>query len=211
MKKNIALRLASGLMLSCLLSTCVISGTFAKYTTSNKAEDSARVAKWGVTVTATGDDAFATNYNDATSGTKVVSTVNVVAPGTNGQLAAASISGTPEVMVDVIATANLELNGWEIGSEEYCPIVFTVGDEEIKMGGSITTIDALEQAVEAKITAWSATNVAANTDLTRNIEIDWAWAFDGEDEKDTALGNQAVTGTAATISFEFEITVNQVN
>lgn len=211
MKKNIALRLASGLMLSCLLSTCVISGTFAKYTTSNKAEDSARVAKWGVTVTATGDDAFATNYNDATPGTKVVSTVNVVAPGTNGQLAAASISGTPEVMVDVIATANLELNGWEIGSEEYCPIVFTVGGEEIKMGGSITTIDALEQAVEAKITAWSATNVAANTDLTRNIEIDWAWAFDGEDEKDTALGNQAVTGTAATISFEFEITVNQVN
>lgn len=47
MKKNKAMRLASALMVLTLLTTCVISSTFAKYTTSANGEDSARVAKWG--------------------------------------------------------------------------------------------------------------------------------------------------------------------
>lgn len=46
-KKNIFLRIASGMAVAALLSTCVVSTTFAKYTTSTKAEDSARVAYWG--------------------------------------------------------------------------------------------------------------------------------------------------------------------
>ena len=52
MKRNKMMRIASVLLVAVLLSTCVISGTFAKYTTSNSATDSARVAKWGVIITA---------------------------------------------------------------------------------------------------------------------------------------------------------------
>lgn len=37
-----------------MLTTCMTAGTFAKYTTSDSANDSARVAKFGVTVTADG-------------------------------------------------------------------------------------------------------------------------------------------------------------
>ena len=48
MKKNIAMRLASGIMLASLLSTCVISGTFAKYTSSYTASDTATIAKWDI-------------------------------------------------------------------------------------------------------------------------------------------------------------------
>lgn len=57
MKKNKTMRAASALLVAALLSTSIISGTFAKYTTGASAQDSARVAKWGVVVTATGDDA----------------------------------------------------------------------------------------------------------------------------------------------------------
>ena len=39
MRKNKAMRLASGLLVAVMLTTCIISGTFAKYVTTNKAED----------------------------------------------------------------------------------------------------------------------------------------------------------------------------
>ena len=56
MRKNKFLRLASVMLMLCLITTCAISGTFAKYTTSDEALDSARVAKWGVAVQVLGND-----------------------------------------------------------------------------------------------------------------------------------------------------------
>lgn len=54
MKKNKVMRIASILMVAALVSTCAISGTFAKYVTGDSADDAARVAKFGVTVLASG-------------------------------------------------------------------------------------------------------------------------------------------------------------
>ena len=62
MKKNIMMRLSALLLVAVLLTTCVISGTFAKYVTTGTATDSARVAKWGVTVEAKLDDLFVDEY-----------------------------------------------------------------------------------------------------------------------------------------------------
>ena len=218
MKKNKMMRLASFLLVATLLTTSMISGTFAKYVTEGSASDSARVAKWGVAITATGDEAFAPKYDDAakTDGTKVVSAVgdDVLAPGTNGTLGGIKITGKPEVMVNVAVTADLNLDGWVLaGDVEYCPLVFTVAGEEIKMDENITTVEALEAAVEAKLTALSATNVPANTDLAtdRDVTITWEWPFEGNDGKDTELGNRAARGSAATIDFECEATVTQVD
>ena len=39
MKKNKRMRTASGLMIAALLTTSMISGTFAKYTTADAAQD----------------------------------------------------------------------------------------------------------------------------------------------------------------------------
>ena len=54
MKKNRFIKLASGLLVLCLMTTCVIGATLAKYTTAGSGADTARVAKWGVTVSASG-------------------------------------------------------------------------------------------------------------------------------------------------------------
>ena len=53
MKKNKMMRLASGLLVAVLITTSTISGTFAKYVTTADAKDEARVAKFGVVITAT--------------------------------------------------------------------------------------------------------------------------------------------------------------
>lgn len=109
MKKNKMLRIASILLVVTLLSTCVISGTFAKYVTKAEGEDHARVAKWGVVVSIEGNE-FADKYAATDEayledgGEYAVVSANgdqVVAPGTSAKEAelamTASVKGTPEV------------------------------------------------------------------------------------------------------------------
>lgn len=125
MKKNKMMRVASVLLVAVLLTTSVISGTFAKYVTSGEKGDSARVAKFGVVVTGSGS-LFGTTYFKADTNTpgganwdeynegKDVTTLTVesldkvVAPGTkNDEGLTFGITGTPEV--DVRITFDLDV------------------------------------------------------------------------------------------------------
>ena len=226
MKKNKTMRFAALLLVLTLLSTCAISGTFAKYVTSGSGTDSARVAKWGVTVTANSDAFQATYAKDDSSVTDegITNTVaaqqDVVAPGTKGSLAAVSISGTPEVAVKVTYDATVTLTGWSIpageSTTEYCPIVFKVGNNEIKMNETITSVSALATAVETAIENYSH-NYAANTNLSEQTNtapaVSWEWPFEQEstdayDPKDTAPGNLE---TAPTINLQVTTTVTQID
>ena len=111
MKKNKMMRLASVLLVCVLLTTSVISGTFAKYVTSDSASDTARVAKFGVVVTASGS-LYDKNYVYKTAGNTPAgaettnltvessNTENLVAPGTQNDTGLTfSITGKPEVAV----------------------------------------------------------------------------------------------------------------
>lgn len=115
MKKNTMMRVASALLVAVLLTTCAISGTFAKYVTSDNVADSARVAKWGVTVATTGT-LFAESYKDVpvanavdTDDSITVQYVdyatldkNVVAPGTKNESGMTFVlKGKPEVDTNV--------------------------------------------------------------------------------------------------------------
>ena len=85
MKKNTMMRLASALLVLVLLTTCAISGTFAKYVSSNTGNDSARVAYWGWTPTALAIDMFDGEY-DVVGDSATVDNANddnLVAPGTS--------------------------------------------------------------------------------------------------------------------------------
>jgi len=234
MKKNKMMRLASSLLVAVLLTSSVISGTFAKYVTSDKAQDSARVAKWGVVVDVTGDDAFAKEYekhdtrtNTDVSGiesiTKTVVNVtddkNLVAPGTFGYLGSVSISGTPEVAVEIeTEVVDFSVDGWLIDSTEfYCPIIIS-----ITVDGTTTTINgatygdatSFEDAVKNALEGVGSVAVEANTDLSAAAYqkmISWSWPFHTSPEndvKDTKLGNLS---TAPTISFEIKTTVTQID
>lgn len=216
MKKNIMMRLASGLLVAVLLSTCAISGTFAKYVTTASGSDTARVAKWGVEVSANFDNLFSETYTttkawEGDDGNSVVSSgltttdsaqagEDVVAPGTNGTLADFTVTGTPEVDVAVTYDATLTLSGWEIditddqtdNATEYCPIIITVNSTDYYIGATvdetkITTVAGLKTAVEAAIEN-SAKNYNANTDLSddTNVAADLAVSWKWEFEGDAA-------------------------
>ena len=213
MKKNVMMRVASALLVAVLMTTCAISGTFAKYTTSKTGSDSARVAKWGVEITANGQT-FAKSeegtVNSVTANT-VLSTENVVAPGMKGSMAKMTIAGAPEVAVKVTYAANLELANWEVNSAYYCPIVIKVGATEYK-GASYSSMAEFETAVENAINAYTA-EYAAGVNLDANTaaapDVSWSWAYyvdDATDEKDTKLA-----ATGATIALTVVTTVTQVD
>ncbi len=184
------MRIAACLLVAVMLSTCAISGTFAKYTTGDDSTDTARVAKFGVVVTGASNTAnalFNTEYE--TGNVSVTSSTNeeVVAPGTEGDFTNFVITGTPEVKVTVSYVATVTLGDkWvnEAGAY-YCPLKIRVN-----LGGTVTefyglqyaSATAFEDAVEAHINAYSKT-YAPNTDLSAktadDLDITWTWDYEG--------------------------------
>ena len=219
MKKNIAMRVAAFLFILTMISTCAFATTFAKYTSGDVSDDTARVAKWGVGVEITAEDTLFKNSYGPTGKEVVVSSTSdkVVAPGTSGELIIA-ITGKPEVAVKVSYGVTLTLTGWTInnnGVEEfYCPLVFTVNGHEID-ASKYTELDKLITDIQTYIDGGSY-EVKPNIDLAKTVTISWIWNFnegvaaEQTNAKDTLLGNVA-NGTTPSIQLESNCTVEQIN
>ena len=235
-KKNWTLRAAVLMLALVLITSCFVGGTFAKYVTSGSGTDSARVAKFGVTVTANGT-MFAKEYatdDQTVVGTiakSVISTDKVVAPGTesNGDFVAATVTGTPEVAVRVsykLDTATLQLENWKDGDGKfYCPLVFKVKTPDgntVISGMEFQTAEAMKAALVNAVAAYTK-DYAPGTDLSGKaadtLAISWEWPFEtGTDAdkpanniRDTFLGDEAAAGRAATVSLTLATTVTQID
>lgn len=221
MMKHWSFKTAGVLLALVLMTSCFVGGTFAKYTTAAEGMDSARVAKFGVTITANGTS-FAKEYatNDAEVAgmiaNSVVSTDKVIAPGTNGNMVSMTLTGTPEVAVKVTYEATVDFGDKWVDNDGiyYCPLEIKVGEDTLK-GTAYASAAEFAAAVKAKIDAYSK-QYAAGTDLseqgTDSLKISWAWAFEGnEDAKDTYLGDQAADNNVATVSIKVKTTVTQID
>jgi len=230
------MRLASVLLVLTLLSTSVISGTFAKYTTSDSSEDSARVAKWGFEATDNAvvlDNLFEKSYGTSGPGDgKYVLSANednVIAPGTKNEvpftfsydtssntISAPEVDYTFEVTVDTTGsnTTNLDAN----------PNFYWTLD-----GTTYDTLDALKTAIEAldgnkpnnRYEAGKLPEAFYGTSAegAKSHTIGWEWKFENdadvpaddftdEDEFDTAMGN---ADSLENIYIKITITATQIN
>lgn len=234
-KKNVLMRSAGLLLVLVLVTSCFVGSTFAKYTVGGKGENTARVAKFGVTVTAKGD-MFAKTYatDDQSAGAianSVASTENVVAPGTKKEgFVAATITGTPEVAVRVsykLDAADLTIENWNLADGSfYCPLVFKIkaadGTNTVISGTGFTDVDKMKAALVNAVAAYTK-DYAPGTDLSGQaadtLTISWEWPFETGAEaekpannvKDTYLGDQAAAGHAATVSLTLATTVTQID
>ena len=142
MKKNRWLRASVVMLALCLLSTGLLWGSYAKYVTSDTAEDAARVAKWGVTVSTSGK-LFGGSYQknsaenrpdqiiaeaagsvDTAGAVKLgdKDVTDIVAPGTkNTDGISIGISGRPEVAVKLTVGTpdDVELSDIFLGEGTY--------------------------------------------------------------------------------------------
>ena len=223
------MRLASAMMVLTLMSTSVISGTFAKYVTSDSATDTARVAKWGVTVVQEGpQEIFAAEYDDVGGTVKSSNEDKLVAPGTKNTAGLKfKITGTPEVSCKIeIKSTNIKdvvlkagdyvddpttggaIDPFNLGAD-YTPVVYTMTGNNI--GG--TGVDTLSGTLEDVLTAFDSLSctVSPNTDLGAKFGtyvLTWAWEFENadpaimkvNDRNDTLLGNYAAGTTVENAS-----------
>lgn len=231
MKKNHVMRAGAFLLVSTMITSCFVGSTFAKYVSTGYGEDTARVAKWGVEVTGAGD-AFAKAYS-SDNGITVESTVPVIAPGTQGEFKGITLSGTPEVAVDIQTEVTVDLTGnWTVDGEFYCPLVFYINgtvksglDADSAEEFEQTLKDAIEPAASGKVDpgvnlADPESNDGVPTLLQKNDDgtskIKWEWKFDGDgrnqtDTRDTELGNNATQEDPPTIYLKLDTTVTQID
>lgn len=203
MKKNKMMRTASGLMVAALLTTSIISGTFAKYTTKTEGSDTARVAYWGFNQDAnTTIDLFDNSYNEG----KVSGAENVVAPGT---------SKTADFGFKYTANANKSIKAPEVAYnlkiEATATGDYTDLDENsnfkwtLKSGAadSTTEYDKVADLVKAinnlsgsedgsgskDYAAGELPAAFGTADTNKVCTVGWKWEYDGNDTKDTEMGN----------------------
>lgn len=196
MKTNKFLRIASVLLIAVLLSTCVISGTFAKYVSSATSSDVAQVAKWDIKVNdnqfAVAEPAITFNLFDTIKDSDGTDEENVVdtkiAPGTSG---AFSLTIKNDSEVD----ANYAVD-YTVTNEKNIPIQYQVA-------GSDTWTTSLEDITET----------ALDMGASANVVVNWKWVYSVDADKDVADTTLGILAQTAVPSIEIaaKLTVTQVD
>ena len=225
--KNKFFKIASLMIMLCLISTCAIGTTFAKYVTNDAAYDSARVAKWGVQLEMVSDKLFNNEYqsHDANYAGLTVKSDNgnkLVAPGTSGKTAF-SISGTPEVAtritISMTNVSDVVLPAGSVAGQDaaYYPVVFTL--KQTNGATDVVLVTGTLADIQAFLTAYSGAEYAPNTDLHAEFELSWEWAYsvnDFTDKMDTLLGDimageADVENSSINVAYNLSVTVTQID
>jgi len=215
MKKNRMMRLASVLLVLTLLSTSVISGTFAKYTTSASGSDSARVAYWGFDDDGVIEinDLFLTAYDTDKDDKSVMSATKVIAPGTKNQVTftfnydEAGGSSTPEV--DYMFEVSTNGSNCAADIQSNTNIVWTLDGEQMTWNELIYKLECMDGSGFGGGCKYEAGHLPVN--FADSHTIGWEWKIgdtDEENERDTAMGNKA---TLDEVKLVITITATQID
>lgn len=192
MRKNKMMRAASVLLVAVLLTTCAISGTFAKYTTTATGSDTARVARWGFKTTTLAIDLFDGRYDNVVA---MKDGENVIAPGTSKTTTINLVPDTqsaPEVAYKFDVSVKID------GDEDvYGKLKWSLN------GTQYDSFAAFKAAVEKLSQARIGPNKLPDT---TDIVVKWEWPFEsGNNSQDTYLGNKQKLDEI-TVTFSFTAT-----
>ena len=191
MRKNRLFILGIFTVMVALVSLSLVSGTWAKYTSTVSGSDSARVAKWEwnykgakVTTENVSFDLFGTIYEEDTTSTENHVVSGLIAPGTGGSFA---ISFENES--EVTATMNVTFSQTETSD---IPVEFSF-DKNFATGTVKTNIADL---------SWSEVLSVNSTAVEKTVY--WRWAYNvGNDANDTALGAKGTDTITVSMSVVF--------
>lgn len=181
-KRNWIFKIASCLMMACLLTTCVISGTFAKFTSQASGSTTVKVATWEFTLNGTKQsEEFAINLGatvDTVDGNTdnevdLGNDLNVIAPGTKGSFSIELVNNSQVSASYAVSFA------YEDASNAPANLKFCATE-----GGTYGALTALTYTDTLKY------KNDGNDDQT-TITVYWKWEFNDTDETSYA-GNEIV-------------------
>ena len=199
MKKNVMMRVASALLVAVLMTTCAISGTFAKYTSEATGKDTARVARWGWGETTVTLELFAGEYDGSVASSNGD---NLIAPGTSKT---ASIVWSAQNTFKPEVDYTISFNATATIPED----VETELDWTLQVNGGEVNTYATFGALQAAIAGVTYAGQANTAAPTIDVVIGWVWEYsNGGDAADTALGEK---GTLDTLTVNVTLTATQDN
>lgn len=194
---------AAFLLILCLVSTVMISGTYAKYTSEFSGQDTALVAKWniiatggsiGLTEGGMADlDLFnhnLTNIATASGG------AYFIAPGAHGQFTL-SFQNNSDVNARISFSA-INVTGTAVG----VPIKYSID-------GGTTSMSAVDLQTALNTTP-GFLSIANNASVTQNVLWDWPYFVNTDgDAADTLIGTTSAI-TAGRTTYRLEITASAI-
>ena len=230
-KKQTLFRVSSLLLVLCMVSTVMLSGTFAKYTSTYAGQDTALIAKWdfkvsdGTTDLGAGSDAstdldlfshaFGTHLNStSTEG------VSIIAPGVEDEFTIKM-----KFLSDVDATVTVDFaTGAGTTVDATLPIIYSVD------GSNWVSLEDLPDAFATQVVASnvsitsnplnntftfkkSAVTAGSATEISQIVK--WKWAFVQTDVAtgdaiDTALGAASAAGARTAYVLKATVTAEQI-
>ena len=208
-------RIAGLLLILCLISAAILSGTFAKYTSTFAGEDTALVAKWDLEMKAGGKefsvspdsvadlDLFEHAYNkNIVAGTGYD---KIIAPGVDGKFVL-SMTNNSDVAADIVFDIT------KTDDSANVPMEYSVDD-----GASWVGLDDLATHLNCTLAE------ADESATEKTVNVLWRWAYDdtaqtgstpaitSNDATDTILGKASAASTGRTsYKLNIAITATQV-
>lgn len=218
-KNKNTFRIGALLLVACLISSVMLSGTFAKYTSEYAGKDTALVATWdfvaeggqdGLDLVTLGDaavplDLFKHAYNEnilATAGAG-----KIIAPGVSGNFVL-DLTNNSDVAADitfVVSKAEGSVN---------VPMEFSIGTDF----DSVDPVPTIYDTVETLTTALNGKNIHLNeAGGESSVTVYWRWAYYGPsataeatDTTDTVLGTTSASGDSrSTYTLNVKVTATQ--
>lgn len=211
MKKKIFIILIGFLELLTVIVIIKVKGTYAKYTTAVKGSATAKVACWNINTINNIKDLFASSYLNVIDGTEEQ---GVIAPGTSGTYFF-TIKGDVETSytLSIVASGTDNVNGAISG---YNPIKYSftkpnTGTDKDKNPTITTEGMTFEELRKAINDIDDGSQIHKAGTLRGDVyTIGWKWEKDGDNAKDTLLGNLVATENK-TINLSVNITATQVD
>jgi hypothetical protein len=212
-KNKNTFRVAALLLVACLISSVMLSGTFAKYTSEYSGQDTALVAKWDLTMKDQDDNEFSIDTPEQqldlfshAYDTNILADAGeqkIIAPGVSGNFVL-SLTNNSDVAADI--TFDITKTGANV------PMEFSIGKDFHDEGATILQGHAaLQDALNTLNTAPESDGlirlaaVEGEAIDTETITVYWQWAYERKDtvdptvltqndEDDTSLGTESATG-----------------
>lgn len=201
MKKNILGRLGVLAVGACLISTSLMSGTLAKYTTTVSGTDTATVASFDFSVLdkdglALADSNTIDLFDDITpAGANTVAN-DLIAPGCSGDFLVDINCAGSEVDIDLTSTVT-------VANDNTIPVKFAIAESAPDDDGYTIAQDGLATALQNAIDGEVKHD---DTSKDKDVKVFWKWVDGQGDPADTTLGAME---TAPTFKLDIEVTATQ--
>jgi hypothetical protein len=220
-KNKNTFRVAALLLVACLISSVMLSGTFAKYTSEYAGQDTALVARWDLTMT-DGETEFSVAPNVATLDlfshlydTNILSTAGtekIIAPGVSGDFVLSLTNNSDvaaEIKFDISKTgaeipmqfAITDNEDFDFDDEDYQDLILDdIGELTDALNGALSD-EIFDESYQNGLIELAASDDESNSKST--IKVHWRWPFgtsdlvnDETNVADTTLGTDSAAAAA---------------